>query len=107
MNRSFSVEKIVMSKSHFGGKLDGFRALGTLWMFGVRFLGEGERGLELSFHAFYSDCNSVCITPERPDGRLLSHNETVLRYPLLENCPINSIFTSSLIVGGACGVCTI
>ena len=44
-----------MSKSHFGGKLDGFRALGTLWMFGVRFLGEGERGLELGgLPAFYS-----------------------------------------------------
>ena len=56
-----------MSKSHFGGKLDGFRALGTLWMFGVRFLGEGERGLEFSFHAFYSDCNSVCNT--RAPGR--------------------------------------
>ena len=71
----------------------------------VRFLGEGERGLELGFHAFYSDCNSV--TPERPDGRLLSHNETGLRYPLLENCIIDFLYTSSLIVGGAYGVYTI
>ena len=77
---------------------------------GSAFLVKGKEALSsasMLFTLTVTVCVTVCVTPERPDGRLLSHNETGLRYPLLENCIIDFLYTSSLIVGGAYGVYTI
>ena len=73
---------------------------------GSAFLVKGKEALS-SASMLFTLTVTVCVTPERPDGRLLSHNETGLRYPLLENCIVNFLYNSSLIVGEACGVYTI